>query len=117
MFIVSLANFIKQINAGFELDEWYLSDFIDESVNILSQSDAFEMSSYVVEIIKEDLKSSDMYELLAILLALQYQSGTTQLPMNLGKDPNIFNEIIKNTSEECILNIVNQLARNYRMNV
>lgn len=117
MFIASLANFIKKINAGFELDEWYLSNFIDDSVSVLSQSDAFEMSSYVLEIIKEDFKSRDMYELLAILLALQHQSGTTQLPMSLSKDPNIFNEIVKNTSEECILHIVNELTRNYRMKI
>ena len=38
MFIEDLKNFIKKINSGFELDEWYLSNFIDESVCTLSQS-------------------------------------------------------------------------------
>ena len=96
MFIESLVHFIKIISSGCEFDEWYLSNFIDESVYTLSQSDAFEMSSYLVEVIKKDLESSHMYELLTILLALQSQSDTTQSPINLSRDPSFLNEIIKN---------------------
>ncbi|MEG0653126.1 MAG: hypothetical protein RR479_13025 [Acinetobacter sp.] len=81
MFIESLAHFIKIISSGCEFDE---------SIYTLSQSDAFEMSSYLVEVIKKDLESSHMYELLTILLALQSQSDTTQSPINLSKDPSFF---------------------------
>jgi len=117
MFIESLTNFIKKISSGFELDEWYLSNFINESVYRLSQSDAFEMSSYLVEIIKKDLESSYMYELLSILLALQSQSDTTQSPINLSKDPSFFDEIIRNNSGEYIHHLVNKLIQNYRIKI
>jgi len=115
MFIKSLTNFIKKISSSSELDEWYLSNFIDESVYTLSQSAAFEMSSYLIEIIRKDLESSYMYELLTILLALQSQSDTTQSPINLSKDPNFLNEIIKNNSEPYIHRLVNELTQNYRI--
>ena len=117
MFIESLVHFIKIISSGCEFDEWYLSNFIDESVYTLSQSDAFEMSSYLVEVIKKDLESSHMYELLTILLALQSQSDTTQSPINLNRDPSFLNEIIKNNSEEYIHRLVDELTRNYRIKI
>ena len=117
MFIESLTNFIEKINTCYELDEWYLSNFIDESVYTLSQSDAFEMSSYLVEIIKKDLESSHMYELLTILLALQSKSDTTQSPINLSKNPSFLDEIIENNSEEYIHRLVNELIRNYRIKI
>lgn len=117
MFIESLVHFIKIISSGYEFDEWYLSNFIDESVYTLSQSDAFEMSSYLVEVIKKDLESSHMYELLTILLALQSQSDTTQSPINLSRDPSFLNEIIKNNSEEYIHRLVDELTRNYRIKI
>lgn len=115
MFIESLNNFIKKISSSCELDEWYLSKFIDESVHTLSKPDAFTMSSYVVEIIKKDLESRYMYELLKILLALQSQSDTTQIPMNLSNDPSFLKEIIENNSEEYLCHLVNELIRNYRI--
>lgn len=94
-----------------------LTNFIDESVYTLSQSDAFEMSSYLVEIIKKDLESSHMYELLTILLTLQSKSDTTQSPINLSKDPSFLDEIIENNSEEYIHRLVNELIRNYRIKI
>lgn len=116
MFIDSLANFFKRINSDSKLDEWYLSNFIDESVCTLSQLDAFEMSSSIVELINKG-ESSYMYELLTILLALQRQSDTTQIPINLTNAPNFFNEIIKNNSEEYILYLVNELIRSYKIKI
>ncbi|MDY6449475.1 hypothetical protein [Acinetobacter faecalis] len=117
MFIEALANFIKKISSSCELDEWYLSNFIDESVSTLSKSDAFEMSSHLVEVIKKDLESSHMYELLTILLALQSQSDTTQLPLNLSRDPSFLNEIIQSNSEKYIHHLVDELTRNYRIKI
>ena len=117
MFIESLAHFIKRISSSCELDEWYLSNFIEESVSTLSQSDAFEMSSHLVEVIKKDLESSHMYELLTILLALQSQSDTTQSPLNLSRDPSFLNEIIQNNSEKYIHRLVDELTRNYRIKI
>lgn len=117
MFIESLAHFIKRISSSCELDEWYLSNFIDESISTLSQSDAFEMSSHLVDVIKKDLESSHMYELLTILLALQSQSDTTQAPLNLSRDPSFLNEIIQNNSEKYIHRLVDELTRNYRIKI
>lgn len=117
MFIESLTNFIEKINSCYELNEWYLSNFIDESVYTLSQSDAFEMSSYLIDIIKMDLECSYIYELFIILLALQSQSDTTQPPMNLSKNLSFSDEIIKNNSEESIHHLVNELIRNYRIKI
>ena len=117
MFIESLAHFIKIISSSCELDEWYLSNFIDESISTLSQSDAFEMSSHLVDVIKKDLESSHMYELLTILLALQSQSDTTQAPLNLSRDPSFLNEIIQNNSEKYIHRLVDELTRNYRIKI
>ncbi|MFV5348929.1 hypothetical protein [Acinetobacter soli] len=117
MFIESLAHFIKRINSSCELDEWYLSNFIDESIYTLSESDAFEMSSHLVEVIKKDLESKHMYELLTILLALQSQSNTTQSPLNLSRDPSFLNEIIQNNSEKYIHRLVEELTRNYRIKI
>jgi hypothetical protein len=113
VFIDSLANFFERIDSGFELDEFYVSNFIDEFVHTLSQSDAFEMSSYIVKIINDDLKSNNTYELLSILIALQRQSNTRQLPINLRKKPNIFDEIIKNNSEGYITYLINEIIENY----
>lgn len=78
MFIDSLTSFLQKINAESEIEEWYLSNFIDGFVCKLSPPDAFEMSSYVIEVIKNDSKLNHTYELLTILLALQRQSNTAQ---------------------------------------
>ncbi|ENV48805.1 hypothetical protein P255_02863 [Acinetobacter brisouii CIP 110357] len=116
MFIDSLMSFLQKINAESELEEWYLSNFIDEFVCKLSPPDAFEMSSYVIEVIKNDSKFSYTYELLTILLALQRQSNTAQIPVNLINEPQFLNEIIENSSEEYVQYLVDELAKNYKIN-
>ncbi|MFX8629264.1 hypothetical protein ABTM53_24415, partial [Acinetobacter baumannii] len=50
-----------------------------------------------------------------ILLALQHQSGTTQVPEILKNSPNFFDEIIKKNPEKYILNLAHELAQNYRI--
>ena len=75
------------------------------------------MSSHLVEVIKKDLESSHMYELLTILLALQSQSDTTQLPLNLSRDLSFLNEIIQSNSEKYIHCLVDELTRNYKIKI
>lgn len=75
------------------------------------------MSSHLVEVIKKDLESRYMYELLTILLALQSQSDTTQSPLNLSRDSSFLNEIIQNNSEKYIHRLVEELTRNYRIKI
>lgn len=117
MFVDSLMSFLQKINAESELEEWYLSNFIDEFVCKLSQSDAFEVSSYVIEVIKNDSRFSYTYELLTILLALQRQSNTAQIPVNLINEPQFLNEIIENSSEKYVQYLVDELAKNYKLKI
>jgi len=115
MFINSLSSFLEKLALKDELDEWYLSTFIDKNVYSLSPTEAFEFSSHVIKLIKDGAQPNSIYELLTILLALQRQSNTTQSPETLKKNPNFFDEIIKKNPEEYIPNLVHELAQNYRI--
>jgi len=115
MFINALYSFFEKLASEEDLDEWYLSSFIDEKVYSLSTTEAFEFSSHVIELIKDEAQPDYSYELLTILLALQCQSNTTQIPEILKNSANFFDEIIKNNSEEYVLNLAHGLAQNYRM--
>lgn len=115
MFINALSSFLEKLASKEDLNEWYLSNFIDENVYSLLPAEAFEFSSHVIKLIKEKAQSGYSYELLTILLALQHQSDTTQIPEILKKSPNFFDDLIKNNSEKYILNLAHELAQNYRM--
>jgi len=115
MFIDALSSFLKKLASEEKLDEWYLSTFIDEKVYSLSAAEAFESSSYIIKLIKDKVQPDYTYELLTILLALQRQSDTTQVPKILKNSPNFFDEIIKKNPEKYILNLAHELAQNYRM--
>lgn len=113
MFINALSSFLEKLASKEELDEWYLSTFIDEKVYSLSPAEAFEFSSHVIKLLEDDAQPDYTYELLTILLALQHQSDTTQIPETLKNSPNFFDEIIKNNPEKYILNLAHKLAKNY----
>lgn len=113
MFIDALSSFLKKLASKDELDEWYLSTFIDENIYSLSPTEAFEFSSHVIELLKDEAQPDYTYELLTILLALQRQSDTTQVPKILKNSPNFFDEFIKKNPEKYILNLAHELARNY----
>jgi len=115
MFINALSNFLEKLASEEDLDEWYLSSFIDEKVYSLSTTEAFELSSHVIELLKDEAQPDYTYELLIILLALQHQSNTTQVPEILKNSPNFFDDLIKNNSEEYVLSFAHELAQNYRM--
>ncbi|MCH2002206.1 hypothetical protein [Acinetobacter seifertii] len=115
MFINALSSFLEKLASKEELDEWYLSTFIDENVYSLLPAEAFEFSSHVIKLLKDEAQSDCAYELLTILLALQHQSDTTQVPEILKNSPNFFDEIIKKNPEKYILNLAHELAQNYRI--
>jgi len=115
MFTYTLSSFLEKLASKEELDEWYLSTFIDENVYSLSAAEAFEFSSHVIKLLKEESQSDYSYELLTILLALQRQSDTTQIPDILKNSLNLFDDLIKNNSDEYVLNLAHELAQNYRI--
>lgn len=112
MFINALSSFLEKLASEEELDEWYLSNFIDENVYSLLPAEAFELSSHVIKLLKNDAQPDYIYELITILLALQRQSDTTQVPEILKNNPNFFDDLIKNNSEEYVLNLAHELAQN-----
>ncbi|MDQ9888142.1 hypothetical protein [Acinetobacter pittii] len=115
MFINTLSSLLERLASKEELDEWYLSTFIDENVYSLLPAEAFEFSSHVIKLLKDDAQPDYTYELLTILLALQRQSDTTQIPDILKNSLNLFDDLIKNNSEEYVLNLAHEVAQNYRM--
>jgi hypothetical protein len=115
MFINALSSFLEKLASKDELDEWYLSTFIDENIYSLSPTEAFEFSSHVIELLKDEAQPDYTYELLTILLVLQRQSDTTQVPKILKNSSNFFDEIIKKNPEKYILNLAHDLAQNYGM--
>ncbi|WP_144732683.1 hypothetical protein [Acinetobacter oleivorans] len=115
MFIDALSSFLEKLASIEELDEWYLSTFIDENIYSLSTTEAFELSLHVIELLKDEAQPDYTYELLTILLALQRQTDTTQIPDILKNSLNLFDDLIKNNSEEYVLNLAHELAQNYRM--
>ncbi|MFA3126940.1 hypothetical protein KWG22_02650 [Acinetobacter pittii] len=106
---------VVQIYGSISLDEWYLSTFIDENVYSLLPAEAFEFSSHIIKLLKDEAQPDYTYELLTILLALQRQSDTTQIPETLKNSLNLFDDLIKNNSEEYVLNLAHELPQNYRM--
>ncbi|MDC5318417.1 hypothetical protein OHW49_03940 [Acinetobacter baumannii] len=115
MFTNTLSSFFEKLASKEDLDEWYLSTFIDENVCSLLPAEAFEFSSHVIELLKNDAQPDYTYELLTILLALQRQSDTAQIPEILKNSPNFFDEILKKNPEKYILNLAHELAQNYRI--
>ncbi|WP_440206532.1 hypothetical protein [Acinetobacter oleivorans] len=115
MFINALSSLLEKLASKEELDEWYLSTFIDENVYSLLPAEAFEFSSHVIKLLKDDAQPDYTYELLTILLALQRQSDTIQIPETLKNSLNLFDDLIKNNSEEYVLNLAHELAQNYQM--
>ena len=114
MFVQNLYSFIKKLKTEVDFDEWYLSEFIEKNIDTLSQEDAFQMQSYVIQLIEHNLESNEMYELLQIWIALQRQSGTMQKPLELINNPNIFESLIDHNSADYILENVAVLKDIYK---
>ncbi|UGQ26540.1 hypothetical protein [Acinetobacter calcoaceticus] len=114
MLINALSSFLEKLASEENLDEWYLSTFIDENVCVLSPAKAFEVSSHVIELLTDEAQSDYTYELLTILLALQRQSDTAQMPEILKNSPNFFDEIIKNNSDKYIISLIYEFAKSYQ---
>ncbi|MDW7586565.1 hypothetical protein, partial [Acinetobacter baumannii] len=112
-----LSSFFEKLASKEDLDKWYLSTFIDENVCSLLPAEAFEFSSHVIELLKNDAQPDYTYELLTILLALQRQSDTAQIPEILKNSPNFFDEITKSNSEVYIQILINELFSNYQIKI
>lgn len=75
-FFENLDNLLKNIENHHIIDEWYLCDFIDENIKILSTYQAFDiLKSYVPYLI--NMHHCD-YEVLNILFALKNQANTNE---------------------------------------
>ncbi len=64
-----------------------ISYFIDDNIHSLLPVEAFEFSSHVIKLLTDEAQPDYTYELLTILLALQRQSDTAQIPEILKKRP------------------------------
>lgn len=53
MFRDALSSFLEKLASKEELDEWYLSTFIDENVYLLLPAEAFKFSSHVISLLKK----------------------------------------------------------------
>ncbi|HFF4628992.1 TPA: hypothetical protein ACGCZ9_002229, partial [Acinetobacter baumannii] len=51
MFIDALSSFLEKLASEKDLDEWYLSTFIDENVCSLLPAEAFEFSSHAIKLL------------------------------------------------------------------
>lgn len=103
MFFNNLNKFFSEIHNSQDLDEWYLSKFIDDNIACLSEEMAFQELNIVLNRIQENLHSEFLYELLEIAVALQIKSNTYEKPAMLLEYPNIFNDIKSNYEEGFIL--------------
>ncbi|NUF39335.1 hypothetical protein HUN22_16990, partial [Acinetobacter lactucae] len=54
MFIDTLSSFLEKLASEENLDEWCMSNFIDENVYSLLPAEAFEFSSHVIELLKDE---------------------------------------------------------------
>ncbi|MDQ9114888.1 hypothetical protein RDJ19_18870, partial [Acinetobacter baumannii] len=54
MFTNTLSSFFEKLASKEDLDKWYLSTFIYENVCSLLPAEAFEFSSHVIELLKND---------------------------------------------------------------
>ena len=96
MFKQELLKFLKEIQSGHELDEWYLSNFVEENIYPFSEEEAFSELNLVIKLIYENIDSVEIIsELMYIYMYLQRQSDTTEIPSFLSKHTNIFSLIQK----------------------
>lgn len=109
MFETKLLEFMNMLQSGCDVAEWYLADFIEKNINHLSSQEAFSGTSYVIQLMGYNLRSDCLYELLQILVSLQRQSDTTQRPLALMENPEIFDLIVTHNSQDYILCIVDEL--------
>lgn len=111
MFEIEVNKFINEISDNDNLDEWYLSRFIDDNVRTLTTQDAFYQSDNVLRKIRHDIFFDHLYELLEILIALRMHSDTNEIPIILIEDPTIFDKIEKHRSEDYILLPIKKLKK------
>ncbi len=115
MFENKVLEFIEKLKYQESFDEWYLSDFIDENIKKLSSENAFESSSFIISLIRLNLESDLLYELLQILLSLKAVSQTNQHPTQLIEDPEIFEDILKLHTDNSIISTTKDLKKMYNL--
>lgn len=116
MFEIEVNQFINEISNNDNLDEWYLSRFIDDNVRTLTTQDAFYQSNIILRKIRNDIFFDHLYELLEILIALRMHSNTNEIPLILIEDPTIFDKIEKHRIEDYILLPIRKLKKIFYLN-
>lgn len=116
MFETKLNDFLKKISNDDNLDEWYLSQFIDQNVRTLTTQEAFYASNTVLWKIMNDISSNNLYELLEILIGLRIQSDTNELPPLLIDNPDLFKQIKLQRCEDYITMPVGNLEKIFHLN-
>lgn len=78
MFFDKLTQFFDELNQNIEIDEWYLSDFIDENICPLPSYQAFDILVELMPyLLARDCRDFE-YEIRAIIAALKNQADTNQ---------------------------------------
>lgn len=108
-------DFLASIKSDKNLNEWYLSDFVEKNVKILSAEEAFNASEDISKIIFKEKDSDVIYELLYILYYLKQQSETNQIPLWIKNNIDFFDKIKKHHQKDYIDNIINNLCMFYKI--
>ena len=112
-FIDDLHNAIADWQSGIN-DEWYLSNFIEKSVDNLNSIEAFQAINDIVPILLDNQNKALWSDLFEVLFALVKQSNTTEMPSLLKREwKNI--QIISEANGNYALNRMTALKKYYRI--
>lgn len=102
-----LTNFLKNISINQDnLNEWYLSDFIDNNIKVLNSYESFEFMKNIVPYL---IKHSEYgYELLEIIQELQRIADTTEVFYDYGTREKLM-KIYSN--DEYLIKIINNIFK------
>lgn len=84
MFYDNLKEFLYNDNK--EINEWYLSDFIDENIEKMESHTAYKEIESALDILYKNKKEFLVIEICYIIYALILKSNTTELPKKFDKE-------------------------------
>lgn len=79
MFIENFKNFITDLDINPVTDEWYMSNFVDSNIKILSSHEAFSLLKPFISYIIDNYDVSFEYETVEALRYLKIQSDTNEI--------------------------------------
>lgn len=79
MFIENFKNFITDLDINPVTDEWYMSNFVDSNIKILSNHEAFSLLKPFISYIIDNYDVSFEYETVEALRYLKIQSDTNEI--------------------------------------